>query len=61
MFPKRHQMDGVMYPVPPLDDVGLGVEFNEEYAMELEKEQEGSFEFSTPPFLRRRDGSWTNW
>lgn len=54
-------MDGVVYPVPSLDDVGLGIEFNEEYAMELEKEQEDAFEFSTPPFLRRRDGSWTNW
>lgn len=54
-------MDGVVYPVPPHDEIGLGIEFNEEYAMELEKEQEGAFEFSTPPFLRRRDGSWTNW
>lgn len=61
MFPKRHQMDGVVYPVPALDDVGLGIEFNEEYAIELEKEQAGAFEYSSPPFLRRRDGSWTNW
>ena len=87
MFPKRHQMDGVVYPVPGLDDVGLGIEFNEEYvlcaslmvrtaivhtkrtylcigiryAIQLEKEQEGAFEYSSPPFLRRRDGSWTNW
>jgi hypothetical protein len=33
MFPKRHQMDGVVYPVPALDDVGLGIEFNEAYVV----------------------------
>eukprot|EP01045_Picozoa_sp_COSAG04_P007484 COSAG04_NODE_393_length_15147_cov_44.965643_9_plen_69_part_00 len=55
------QMEGVVYPVPAADSIGLGVEFNEEYAIELAKEQEDDFEYSSPPFLRRRDGSWTNW
>ncbi len=57
-------MDGVVYPVPDPDDPanwGLGIEFNEAYAIELEEEQAGAFEYSSPPFLRRRDGSWTNW
>jgi galactonate dehydratase len=65
LFPRRHQMDGIVYPVPAPDDVdnfGLGIEFNEEYAIELEQElEERGFEYSSPPNLRRRDGSWTNW
>ena len=53
--------DGIVYPVPELESIGLGVEFNERYAQQLEREQADAFEFSSPPFLRRRDGSWTNW
>lgn len=34
-------MDGIVYPVPPSSSVGLGVEFNEEYAQQLETEQAG--------------------
>jgi galactonate dehydratase len=61
LFPVRHQMDGVVYPVPPRTSFGLGVEFNEAYAQELEREQADAFEYSSPPFLRKKDGSWTNW
>ncbi len=53
LFPLQHTQDGPNIVVP--DQPGLGVEFNEELAMEQ------TFEFWEAPRLRRRDGSYTNW
>lgn len=51
MFPVQPKLEGVRYPVP--EGPGLGVEFNEEMAVE-------QFRFWEAPHLHRRDGSYTN-
>jgi len=53
IFPLQHQLAGDGYPV--LDAPGLGIEVNEEA---LRKSEALNW---NPPFLRRRDGSLTNW
>ncbi|MBT9188658.1 MULTISPECIES: mandelate racemase/muconate lactonizing enzyme family protein [Zobellia] len=52
-YPVRPILDGPTYPV--LDTPGLGVEFNEELALEK------GFKPIEIPRLRRKDGSFTNW
>ena len=53
IFPVQPRLEGACYPVP--DGPGLGIEVDEEL---LKKE---SFKYSSPPHLKRRDGSVTNW
>ncbi len=53
IFPVHPELEGACYPVP--DRPGLGVEVNED----LLKKQ--SFKYASPPHLKRRDGSVTNW
>jgi len=53
IFPVHLELEGACYPVP--DRPGLGVEVNED----LLKTQ--SFKYASPPHLKRRDGSVTNW
>jgi galactonate dehydratase len=53
LFPVQLSLDGPGYPVPA--GPGLGVEFNEEAALEL------GYRDWEAPHLRRRDGSYTNW
>ena len=52
LFPVQPQLEGSRFPVPELP--GLGVEFNEEFALANPAEIEHRH------FLRRRDGSITN-
>ena len=53
LFPVQPQPEGSRFPVPDLP--GLGVEFNEELAVER------AFVLKPGIFLRRHDGSLTNW
>ncbi|OLP59695.1 galactonate dehydratase [Xaviernesmea oryzae] len=53
IFPTQHNLVGDGYPV--LDAPGLGIEVNEEA---LRRSEALNW---NPPFLRRRDGSLTNW
>ena len=53
LFPVQPVLDGTGFPV--LDTPGLGVDFNEELALEQE------FRFWEAPHLHKRDGSHTNW
>jgi galactonate dehydratase len=53
IFPAHLELEGACYPVP--DRPGLGIEVNED----LLKKQ--SFKYASPPHLKRRDGSVTNW
>jgi galactonate dehydratase len=53
LFPEQVRLDGANYVVP--DAPGLGVEVDEERLVAA------VFEYSEPPHLRRRDGSFTNW
>ena len=54
LFPMQHMRVGTRYPVPTLP--GLGVEVNEAELMKLDfKIARGDL------FLRREDGSVTNW
>lgn len=53
LFPVRPHIEGTWYPVP--EAPGLGVEFNEELALER------PFRFWEAPHLHRKDGSYTNW
>ena len=52
-FPVQLRLEGSRFRVP--DTPGLGVEFNEQLAIEQ------SFKFWEAPHLHRRDGSYTNW
>ena len=52
LFPIQPQLEGSRFPVPELP--GLGVEFNEEFALANPAQREDR------RFLRRRDGSITN-
>lgn len=52
LFPVQPQPEGARFPVPELP--GLGVEFNEEFALA------NPAEIGQGPFLRRPDGSVTN-
>jgi galactonate dehydratase len=52
LFPQQIRLTGCGYPVPT--EPGLGVEFNEELAVE-------AFRFWEAPHLHRGDGSYTNW
>lgn len=52
LFPVQPQPEGARFPVPELP--GLGVEFNEEFALA------NPAEIGQGPFLRRSDGSVTN-
>ena len=56
-FPVQPQLAGSRYPVPT--GPGLGVEFNEELAMQ--EMSGGEFRFWESPHLHRRDGSYTNY
>ena len=53
VFPVQLKLEGSCYPVP--DGPGLGIEVDEDL---LKKEV---FKYASPPHLRRRDGSVTNW
>jgi galactonate dehydratase len=53
IFPVQTEMDGSHYIVP--EAPGLGVDVNEDYL------KAAAFEYSEPPHLRRKDGSFTNW
>jgi galactonate dehydratase len=53
VFPVQIRLDGSDYVVP--DTPGLGVDVDEAFA------RRQTFQFSEPPHLRRRDGSYTNW
>ena len=53
LFPQQLVLDVPGFPVP--QGPGLGVEFNEEAALEL------GYQKWEAPHLRRRDGSYTNW
>ena len=53
LFPVQVELRGASYVVP--DTPGLGVDVDEERLKAAE------FEYSEPPHLRRRDGSFTNW
>ena len=53
LFKSDIALDGTGYPVPT--GPGLGVEFDEERALEM------GFQFSESPHWFRRDGSVTNW
>lgn len=52
-YPLQPKLEGTRYPVP--NQVGLGVEFNEDLA------QAQTFEQREIPRLKRDDGSYTNW
>ncbi|AUP78476.1 mandelate racemase/muconate lactonizing enzyme family protein [Flavivirga eckloniae] len=52
-YPEQPKLEGARYPVT--DTPGLGVEFNEDLAMER------AFTLVDIPRLRRDDGSLTNW
>ncbi|GAA4933956.1 galactonate dehydratase [Algibacter agarivorans] len=52
-YPVQPQLEGTKYKV--LDTPGLGVEFNEELAMQQR------FEILEVPRLKRNDGSFNNW
>ena len=52
LFPQQPVLDGPSFPVP--DAPGLGVEFNEEMALE-------ELRFWEAPHLHKSDGSHTNW
>ncbi|MEM6632912.1 MAG: mandelate racemase/muconate lactonizing enzyme family protein [Bacteroidota bacterium] len=52
-YPKQPQLEGARYKV--LEEPGLGVEFNEEVALNQR------FQLLEVPHLRRADGSFTNW
>lgn len=52
-FPVQAELEGPRYRVPEVP--GLGVEFNEERALQSE------FQYWEAPHLRREDGSVTNW
>lgn len=52
-YPLQPQLNGPRYPI--LDTPGLGVEFDEEYALQQE------FKPVEIPRLKRNDGSFTNW
>ena len=53
LFPIQLKLEGARFRVP--DSPGLGVECNEELAVEQ------SFKFWEAPHLSRSDGSYTNW
>jgi galactonate dehydratase len=53
LFPVQLSLDGPGYPLPT--GPGLGVDFNEEAALEL------GYKNWEAPHLRRGDGSYTNW
>jgi galactonate dehydratase len=53
LFPVQPELKGTCFPVP--EKPGLGIEFNEEAAQEME------FKFWEAPHLHRKDGSYTNW
>jgi len=53
LFPSQLRLEDNAFPV--LDTPGLGVEFNEELALQQ------PYKFWEPPHLHRRDGSYTNW
>ena len=53
LFPVQPRLEGTRFPVP--DTPGLGVDFNEELALEK------PFKYWEAPHLRRGDGSVTNW
>ena len=53
LFPRVMQIEGDRFPIPT--EPGLGVEFDEEAAVDY------PFEYWEPPHWRRRDGSYTNW
>ena len=52
-YPVQPKLQGHRYPVPTTP--GLGVEFNEELAIQT------GFEMFDVPRLKKRDGSYTNW
>lgn len=52
-YPVQPELDDPRYPV--LETPGLGVEFDEEYAMKQ------TFKPVEIPRLHRSDGSFTNW
>ena len=53
LFPLQPELEGSRFPVP--EGPGLGIEFNEDLAVEQ------SFKFWEAPHPYRRDGSFTNW
>ena len=54
VFPQQPELDGVVYNID--NQIGLGVEFNEDAAIVKQ-----DFEFWENPHLMRPDGSHTNW
>ena len=62
VFPRQPEREGPYYPVPSLDEPGLGVEVNEEWVIAAAAEGfkwEAGGHRSTEGY-RRRDGSYTN-